>query len=135
MDALNARPLPTGTRVTSIAAGGDLVVAGLQSSLDGATNVMVPLDGVSAHAELPGSALTQRELALALAGLGPTCRDLAGDLALAAGISLGEDALGLVAGLGAMWLDRQAPTPSGAFRSSHPISRPSQRLAAPAGAG
>ncbi|CAN5826366.1 hypothetical protein BH23ACT1_BH23ACT1_06390 [soil metagenome] len=109
LSELNDEPLPEGTRVTSIAARGDLTVAGLQSSLDGATNVMVPLDGVSAHSELPGSALAQREMALALAGQGPTCRGLAGDLALAAAVSLGEDALGLAAGLGAMWLDRQIP--------------------------
>lgn len=137
IDELNDRPLPAGTRVTSIAARGDLSVAGLQSSLEGATNAMVPLDGVSAHAELPGSPLTQRELALALAGLGPTCRDLAGDLALAAGISLGEDALGLVAGLGAMWLDRRVPTPSGVFRrrgpSPSPIPSPTEPV--PVGSG
>lgn len=124
IDELNDRALPERTRVTSIAARGDLTVAGLQSSLEGATNVMVPVDGMSAHTELPGSPLTQRELALALGGLGPTCRDLTGDLALAAGISLGEDALGLGIGLGAMWLDRQVPTPAGTFRRSKPPSPP-----------
>lgn len=118
---LNSQPVPAGTRVTSIAARGDLTVAGLQSSLEGATNVMVPLDGVSAHAELPGSDLAQREMALALAGQGPTCRDLAGDLALAATISLGEDALGLAAGLGAMWLDRQMPGVDVPTRTPGPI--------------
>jgi len=120
---LNSQPVPAGTRVTSIAARGDLTVAGLQSSLEGATNVMVPLDGVSAHAELPGSDLAQREMALALAGQGPTCRDLAGDLALAATISLGEDALGLAAGLGAMWLDRQMPGVDVPTRTPGPIKR------------
>ena len=119
--ALNDQPLPAGTRMTSIAARGDLTVAGLQSSLDGATNVMVPLDGVSAHSELPGSALAEREMALALAGQGPTCRDLAGDLALAAAISMGEDALGLAAGLGALWLDRQIPDVKVPTRTPGPI--------------
>jgi hypothetical protein len=121
IDDLNAEPLPEGTRVTSIAARGDLTVAGLQSSLEGATNVMVPLDGISAHSELPGSALAQREMALALAGAGPTCRALAGDLALAAAISLGEDALGLAAGLGAMWLDRQIPSVDVPTRTPGPV--------------
>ncbi len=116
IDELDDRALPSRTRVTSIAARGDLTVAGLQSSLDGATNVMVPLEGISAHADLPGSPLAQRELALALAGRGPTCRALGQDLALAGGISLVEDGLGLATGLGAMWLDRQVPTPAGAFR-------------------
>lgn len=110
MDDLAKKPPPAGTRVTSIAARGDLTVTGLQSSLAGATNVMVSLEGLSAHAELPGSILTQREMALALTGQGPTCRDLAGDLALAAAMSLGEDALGLATGLGAIWLDRQIPS-------------------------
>lgn len=109
MDDLNDEPMPQGIRVTSIAARGDLTVTGLQSSLEGATNVLVPLEGPSAHADLPGSVLTQREMALALTGRGPTCRDLDGDLALAAAISLGEDALGLATGLGAIWLDRQIP--------------------------
>ncbi len=118
---LNAEPLPAGTRVTSIAARGDLTVAGLQSSLEGATNVMVPLDGISAHAELPGSAWAQREMALALAGAGPTCRALAGELALAAAISLSEDALGLAAGLGALWLDRQIPGIDVPTRTPGPI--------------
>ncbi len=132
---LNDRPPPARTRVTSIAARGDLTVAGLQSSLEGATNAMIPLDGLTAHAELPGSPLTQRELALALAGKGPTCRDLTGDLALAAGISMGEDALGLTAGLGALWLDRQVPTPSGAFRRPPGPSRPVDPLPVAAGGG
>ncbi len=118
---LNAEPLPAGTRLTSIAARGDLTVAGLQSSLEGATNVMVPLDGISAHSELPGSALAQREMTLALAGAGPTCRALAGDLALAAAISLGEDTLGLAAGLGALWLDRKIPGVDVPTRTPGPI--------------
>lgn len=109
MDDLGDEPLPEGIRVTSIAARGDLTVTGLHSSLDGAINVMVPLEGLSAHADLPGSMLTQREMALALTGQAPTCRDLNGDLALAAAISLGEDALGLATGLGAIWVDRRIP--------------------------
>ncbi|HEV2070848.1 MAG TPA: peptidoglycan DD-metalloendopeptidase family protein [Acidimicrobiales bacterium] len=121
MDDLEDEPLPEGTRVTSIAARGDLTVAGLQSSLGGATNVMVDLEGVSAHAELPGSVLTQREMALALAGQGPTCRDLTGDLALAAAISLGEDALGLATGLGAIWLDHQIPGVKVPTRTPGPV--------------
>lgn len=109
MEELRAEPLPQGTRVTSIVGRGDLTVTGLHGSMPGATNVMVPLGGITAHAELPGSVLSQREMALALVGQGPTCRDLAGDLALAAGLSMAEDALGLSTGLGAMWLDAQLP--------------------------
>jgi hypothetical protein len=105
IDQLEHMTVPAGTRVTSIAASGDPVVGALHSSLDGATNVLVPLEGPHAHSELPGSALTQRELALTLAGTRPTCRELGSDLALAAGISLAEDALGLAVGVGAIWLD------------------------------
>lgn len=100
---LQEEPLPHGTRVTSVVARGDLTVTGLHGSLEGATNVMVPLDGAAAHAELPGSPLSRREIALALAGLGPSCRQLAGDLARAAALSVGEDALGFAVGFGALW--------------------------------
>jgi pimeloyl-ACP methyl ester carboxylesterase len=133
-DTFRIIPLPAGTRVTSIAARGDLVVAGLQSPLEGATNVMVPIDGISAHSELPGSTLTQRELALALAGLGPTCRDITGDLATAAGISMAEDVLGLAAGMGARWLDRKARVPDGFSRRNRAPGQPGP-ASAPAGGG
>lgn len=125
IDELDDMPLPAGTRVTSIAARGDLSVGALHSSLEGATNVMVPLEGPSAHGELPSSDLTEREMALALAGRGPTCRDLTGDVALAAAISTAADAIGLSLGLGALWLDRSGR------RSSRPAS--GARVPAPAG--
>ncbi len=101
--------VPTSTRTTSIAAAGDLTVGALHSSLEGATNVVVPLQGVSAHAELPGSGFATRELALALAGRGPTCRAIDGDLVLAATISTATDLVGASVGLGAMWVDRSLP--------------------------
>jgi hypothetical protein len=103
--AVRDRPLPAGTRVTSIAARGDVVVPALHSALPGATNVMVPLDGLGAHHALPGSAEVQREVALALAGRGPTCRDLTVDVGLAAGIGLATDAAGTVVGVTATALD------------------------------
>ena len=91
---LQDRPLPPGARVTSIAAAGDVVVPALQSALAGATNVVVPLRGLGAHADLPGSPAAARELALALGDQGPTCRDPSADLRLAWGIGLGEDVAG-----------------------------------------
>lgn len=105
---LHDEPLPRGTRATSIVARGDLTVTGLHGSLAGATNVMVPLQGPAAHGELPGSLLTQREISLALAGEGPTCRELGADLALAAALSMTEDALGVTVGLGTMWTGRSS---------------------------
>ncbi|MDP8986758.1 MAG: hypothetical protein M3N11_00180, partial [Actinomycetota bacterium] len=112
MSELRHRPLPEGTRVTSVAASGDLTVAALNSSLEGAANVLVPLGGSSAHDALPGSGTTLRELQLALAGRGPTCRQLADDLALAAGIGMVEDGVGLAVGAGAMWADHAVPGPA-----------------------
>ncbi|MCU1375234.1 MAG: peptidase family protein [Actinomycetia bacterium] len=104
---LEHRPLPAGARVTSIAASGDLVVPGLQAGLAGATNVLVPLEGLHAHDQLPASPLAARELALALADRGPTCRSLAGDLLLAGGISLAEDGFGGAALFGGLWADQR----------------------------
>jgi hypothetical protein len=91
---LMRRPLPAGARVTSVAATGDLVVPALQSALVGATNVAVPIEGVGAHAALPGSAAAAREVALALGDRGPTCRDPSGGLRRAWLIGLGESLVG-----------------------------------------
>lgn len=70
---LNAQPLPPGPSYVSIAAEGDAVVPSPDAHLDGADNVIVPVVGLNAHSELPGSAAATREMALALAGLPPTC--------------------------------------------------------------
>ncbi|HEY9558986.1 MAG TPA: hypothetical protein VIR58_19780, partial [Acidimicrobiales bacterium] len=90
-------PIPPTVRSVSIAARGDLVVPVPRTAAPGATEVVVPLIGPSAHDALPGSAEAGRELALALAGLPPTCQSLGSALAdqlVGEGISLGEDALG-----------------------------------------
>ncbi|MCU1486139.1 MAG: peptidase family protein [Actinomycetia bacterium] len=97
--------------VTSIGARGDLVVPGLQTALAGATDVLVPIEGVHAHDELPGSPEAAREIALALAGQGPTCRALTGDLLLAAGIGLAEDGIGAAGLVGGHAVDRRLPGP------------------------
>jgi triacylglycerol esterase/lipase EstA (alpha/beta hydrolase family) len=67
-------PLPPGVMFVSIAARGDLLVPSPRTRVDGATNVIVPVDGPSAHDRLPGSTAATREIGLALAGLGPTCQ-------------------------------------------------------------
>ncbi len=69
VDELRARPLPPGVRAVSIAARGDLVVPAPRTELRGAPQVVVGLDGVHAHADLPGRPETAREVALALAGM------------------------------------------------------------------
>jgi hypothetical protein len=94
IDDLNRLGLPAGAAVTSIAASGDLLVDAQMSAIDDATNVVVPvtggLVGDSAHDALPGHPETARELALALGGRGPTCRDLAADLELVDAVNLGN---------------------------------------------
>lgn len=92
---LGTRPLPSGLRVTSVAARADVVVASARSRLAGAHNVVVTVQGFHDHTLLPGSSAAQREIALAVAGAPPTCRsraDTALDL-LAARLVLHEQRL------------------------------------------
>jgi hypothetical protein len=104
LGALAGRPLPEGVRVTSVAADGDLVVPALHSSLPGATNALVALGGTDAHTRLSGNPATTREVALALADRGPTCRDTGPGLVRAAATSWAEDQIGagLTAGAAAV---------------------------------
>ena len=92
IDELNDVGLPAGATVTSIAASGDLLVDAQMSAIDDATNVVVPVTGGiasdTAHDALPGAPATARELALALGGRGPTCRDLGPDLELVDAVNL-----------------------------------------------
>jgi Peptidase family M23/Putative serine esterase (DUF676) len=71
--ALRAQPLPAGPTYVSIAARGDPAVPSPDTQLSGAQNVVVPVNGLGAHSELPGSAVATHEVALALAGLPPSC--------------------------------------------------------------
>jgi hypothetical protein len=96
---LAAAPIPSGVEAVSIAARGDLVVPVPRTRAPGATPVVVPLVGATAHDALPGSPEAARELALALAGLPPTCTSLRTaltDQLMGEGISWAEDALGSV---------------------------------------
>jgi hypothetical protein len=94
---LGDHPLPEGLHALSIAARGDVIVPVPRARLDGAQAVVVPVDGFSAHDELPGSPEAARELALALAGDPPTCVSFTSALvseALGAAISRAEDHAG-----------------------------------------
>jgi hypothetical protein len=87
-----------------------------RSRLAGATNTVVSLAGVRAHADLPRSAEASREIALALAGLAPTCEPLAdamADFALSESIALAEDTAGALLSFGARRLDARLPAPQG----------------------
>ncbi len=92
IEELNEVGLPAGATVTSIAASGDLLVDAQMSAIDDATNVVVPVTGGiasdTAHDALPSAPETMRELALALGGLGPTCRELGPDLEIVDAVNL-----------------------------------------------
>jgi len=101
---LAEHPIPAGVDAVSIAARGDLVVPVPRTELPGAPQVVVPIVGLHAHDQLPGSAEAGRELALALAGMDPTCTSLAGalvDQLTGTGISWAEDSAGAAAWLAA----------------------------------
>ena len=105
MAELAASPLPVGVDAVSIAARGDLLVPVPRTWAPGAAQVIVPLEGVSAHDALPGSPEAHRELALARAGMPPTCRSFRGALSdglMGEAISWGEDQLGSLAWAGAI---------------------------------
>jgi pimeloyl-ACP methyl ester carboxylesterase len=95
---LNARPIPKGVHFTSIGGRGDLVVPAPRTRLAGASNVTVPVPGAARdHDALPRSPAAEREMALALAGMPPTCQgftDAMADTVIGTHISRVEDALG-----------------------------------------
>jgi pimeloyl-ACP methyl ester carboxylesterase len=90
--SLAGRDLPD-SRITAIAASGDMVVPVPRAVLDDADNVVVPLTGLHAHDELPGSPQAMREMQLALAGQRPTCTGT-GDAVLGAVVATVEHQLG-----------------------------------------
>ena len=74
LDELATAPLPSGLRVVSVGARGDLVVPANRTRLDGARNVVVSVAGATGdHDALPGSSAAAREVALAIGGLPPSC--------------------------------------------------------------
>lgn len=95
---LGAAPLPPGVRVTSIAGRGDVVVTAPRARLPGATNSIVAVRGWNEHPLVPGAPAATREMALALAGMAPTCEglaDAAADLLAGEAITAVEDVLAL----------------------------------------
>ncbi|MGH9157213.1 MAG: peptidoglycan DD-metalloendopeptidase family protein [Acidimicrobiales bacterium] len=112
---LNDQPLPPGVRVTSVAARSDFIVTSPKSRLPGAHNVVVRIGHAFQHAALPGTDEATREIALAVAGLPPTCRgffDAMADEAVGGAITLGYD-LATAALLlpGVKWLRSPAAAP------------------------
>ncbi len=119
--ALRDKPLPAGIRATSIAARGDLLVAAPRTRLPGAEHVTLSLPGLfDDHAALPGSPPAQREIALSLNAMGPTCEaagDVLGDLLVSDAIGWAWDAAGAGLWVGGRRLDsrasRKSRVPSG----------------------
>lgn len=103
---LNDTPIPDNVDAVTIAARGDVVVPVPRARARGATEVVVPVSGLTAHDALPGSSAATRELTLALAGRPPGCesfRDALLDQGSGYAISAVEDSLGAMAWVGAAW--------------------------------
>lgn len=113
---LNRTPLPAGLKVTSIAAREDFTVPAGRTVLAGAQNVTVSAPGLlNDHGELPGSPEAQREIALGLAGMAPTCQtfgDAMADAAVSGFIYSAETTIGAAAWAGGRVLDKKIPSPT-----------------------
>ncbi|CAN5710417.1 hypothetical protein BH24ACT3_BH24ACT3_02800 [soil metagenome] len=99
---LAGRPAPEGYDLTTIGARGDLVVPAGRTRVEGAEAITVPVGGLRAHDRLPGSTEAAREIALALAGLPPSCEgfaDVLVDLMVGETIGWTTDAVGLALAL------------------------------------
>jgi pimeloyl-ACP methyl ester carboxylesterase len=98
---INDRPLREGVAYTSVAGANDLIVPAVRARLQGAANTVIDVAGpLKTHTLLPDSAAGQREVALAIADMPPTCVAIA-TLAFRAfsglAISQFEDAAGAAA--------------------------------------
>lgn len=111
IDRLNSRPLPPGLKVTSIGAREDLAVPAGRTAVPGGHHVIVSAPGiVNDHGRLPGSEQAQREIALGLAGMAPTCQsfgDAMADAAVSQFIAYTETGLGATAWLAGRAADRK----------------------------
>ncbi len=112
---LNRRPLPEGLHATSIGARGDLIVPAGQTGYDGAKSVTISVPGLlNDHYDLTGSDQAEREVALAVNHLAPTCQsftDAMADAFVSQGIASTEDSLGALAWYGGRRLDQFVPSP------------------------
>lgn len=103
MAAYRHAPIPRGVAVTSIGGRWDPVVTAVDTRLEGADNIVVHVgDPLHTHADLPADPQTTREVALALAGLPPTCEallDRLADSVAGHSVQAAERAIGQGAGL------------------------------------
>lgn len=98
INAINRRPLREGTSYTSISGARDLIVPAPRARLRDATNTIINVGSpTGTHSALPDSREGQREVALAINGMPPTCQDFVttvGRAAAGAAIASGEDLAG-----------------------------------------
>lgn len=101
IDRLASAGVPAGVRLTTVGARGDLTVPAGRTVVPGAAHVVVRLAGPRAHDALPGSPEATREIALAVAGMPPSCEslgDVVADAVIFEGVSWVEDGFGVAAG-------------------------------------
>ena len=95
--------IPKGVEVTSIGSRWDPIVTAADTRLVGADNIVIDAgDPLHAHQDLPADAATTREVALALAGLPPSCEaliDRVADAIAGWGLRAVERTLGLAVAL------------------------------------
>lgn len=99
---LHARRVPDRVRFVTIGGSGDVVVPGTSSTDPTADAAVILPTGVSttAHGSMPSTPAATREIGLAVAGLGPTCRSLGSVLTsalVAETVRWAETGLGAVA--------------------------------------
>ena len=125
---LNARPLPAGINATSIAAREDWMVPAGATRLAGARNVTVSAPGhLTEHSAMPGGPQTQREIALAVAGMAPTCQsfgDAMADVVVSDAIRWVENGTGGGAWLLGRRLDRKLDATIGQAADRLPLPAP-----------
>lgn len=129
IDWAGRQQLPAGTRFTSIAAAGDLVVPAPNSAVGPATNVLLPgAPGLGVHGHLPASRAVGREIGLAIAGRGPTCRSTGAAELQALGTVIVEDGaaggLALAGQLVGKRIESSVPRVPRPTRSPGPAGRP-----------
>jgi len=108
---LNRKPLPAGVKFTSIGAREDPLVPATQTMAPGAENVTISAPGfIDEHRDMASSPQAQREVALGIAGLPPTCQsfgDALADAVVSDFIYSAEEGLGAVAWGGIRYLERR----------------------------
>lgn len=98
VEGLAEAGVPSGVRLLSVGARGDVVVAAPRTEVAGGVNVTVPVTGWSAHSDLVGSEEATAEVARALAGAPPGCEswdDIVADVMTGHAVSAIADQLTL----------------------------------------